>query len=492
MELSKLAGTGIEGLDDVLRGGLPRERMYLIQGSPGVGKTTLAMQFLLEGARRGERVLYITLAESKQEICDIGASHGWSLDGVEIHELSAVPEDYVSDDTLFAPSEVDLREVTEKLLSRIEPLQPDRVVFDSLSEIRLLAQDALRYRRQIVALKQYFSARKATVLLLDDLDEHDEKQVQSLVHGVIVLQQSAPEYGAERRRLHLSKLRGVAFRGGYHDYRIHQGGVRVHPRLVALEHRGEPFTTHLDSGNKNLDQLLGGGIAYGSSTLIVGPAGSAKTTLCAQFAASAAAGGQNIDMYTFEENPRGVCARADAVGLGLTRAVDAGRLQITKVDPAELTPGEFAHRVRASIEERDTRVVIIDGLNGYISAMPEERFITLHMRELLDFLSQRGVATFLVLAHHGLVGTMQTPTDISYISDSVILIRFFEAFGEVRKAISVLKRRDKPHETSIRELRLGAGGVEIGERLQDFHGVLTGVPVYRGAERELMRDDGAK
>ncbi len=489
MSSNPLISTGIRGLDDVLRGGLPSNRMYLIQGDPGVGKTTLALQFLLEGAARGERGLYITLSETEEEIRSVAFSHQWDLTKLALYELSAAEQSMQSDDnTLFPASEVELKEIMTTLLGEVDRVRPSRVVFDSLSEIRLLAQDPLRYRRQILALKQYFAGKHSTVLLLDDrTSQSGDIQLQSIAHGVIVLDRLAPEYGGERRRLFVSKLRGVKFRGGYHDYTIETGGLQVFPRLVAAEHRERQPRTYLQSGIKALDSLLGAGLAYGTSTLVIGPAGSGKSTLVAQYAVAVARQGGRAEIFSFEEAADTLFERTAALGLDLEGQIEAGRVGFKQIDPAELTPGEFVHLVRQSVEEKGTRVVIIDSLNGYLNAMPQERFLTLHIHELLTYLNQRGVATLMVMAQHGLIGGhMDQPVDVSYLADSVVMLRFFEAAGAVRKAISIVKSRSGNHESTIRELALESGGIVIGAPLSQFRGVLTGVPEYAGEGKALL------
>jgi circadian clock protein KaiC len=483
------AASGISGLDDILRGGFTRHRMHLIQGDPGVGKTTLALQFLMAGAARGERSLYVSLAETDEEIRSAAQSHGWDLTGVDIYEMPPAENDAATDNTLFPTAEVDLRETTATLLAEIERVKPVRVAIDSLSEIRLLAQDAFRYRRQIMALKQYFSRRQTTVLLLDDLTRIEgDREIESLVHGVIYLDRLAPEYGGERKRVRVVKLRGVAFRTGYHDYTIERGGLRVYPRLVAAEHRRELDGRTLHSGIRGLDELLGGGIRYGTGTLIVGPAGSGKSTLAAAFMASAVASGTSAALYCFEESPGLLMARAESLGIGLSDLVQKGKLTIKPVDPAELTPGQFAHMVRQEVEN-GTRCVVIDSVNGYLNAVPGERYLSLHLRELLSYLGQHGVASFMVMAQHGLVTAQHhLPVDVSYLADNVVMLRYFEAAGEVRKAVSVVKMRGGPHEPTIRELAMDPNGISVGRPLREFRGVLTGVPHFEGDAAQLIKE----
>lgn len=476
-----LATTGIPGLDEVLSGGFSPNRLYLIEGVPGSGKTTLALQFLLEGAQRGESVIYITLSESKEELCAVAASHGWSLDGVTVEELVPSEASLLPDEqyTMFHPSEVELSEATKTILAVVDQIKPSRVVFDSLSELRLLAGNALRYRRQILALKQFFSGRRCTVLLLDDMTSSDhDLQVQSIAHGVVLLEQLNPEYGAERRRLRVVKFRGRRFRGGYHDYVIVRGGLDVFPRLVASDHKPPPVRERIASGITELDALLGGGVERGSSTLFVGGAGTGKSSVVAQFVGTAAQRGQKSAMFIFDENIDTLLTRSAALGVDLRQHVALGLVMIKQVDPAELSPGEFSHKIRLAVEQMGVAIVVIDSLNGYLNAMPEERFLIIQLHELLTYLGQAGVATLLVGAHQGLIGAnMATPVDASYLADSVVLMRYYEVQGEVRQVISVIKKRGGAHERTIREFRMQAGGIIVGEPLRSFRGVLTGVPV---------------
>ena len=479
-----LAKTGIEGLDDVLSGGFTPHRLYLLEGVPGSGKTTLALQFLLEGIRNGEQVLYVTLSETEEELRAVASSHGWSLDEMNIRELVPSEDSLQPDDqyTVFHPSEVELGETTKKILADVEQFKPSRVVFDSLSELRLLAGNPLRYRRQILALKQFFNGRKCTVLLLDDMTgaTHD-LQVQSIAHGVVRMEQLYPEYGAERRRLIVVKFRGRRFRGGFHDCAIKTGGIEVYPRLVASEHRAQPLVEKLASGIGEMDALLGGGLERGTSTLIVGAAGTGKSTLAAQFVASAAGRGQRAAMFIFDENIHTLFSRTAGLGIELQKHVDDGQVKLRQVDPAELSPGELAHEIRRTVERDRISVLVIDSLNGFLNAMPEERFLIIQLHEMLAYLGQAGVATILVGAHQGLIGgPMISPVDASYLADAVILMRYFETKGEVRQAISVVKKRGGTHERSIREFRLESGGIKVGQPLKDFRGVLTGVPIFEG------------
>ncbi|HVF42871.1 MAG TPA: ATPase domain-containing protein [Pyrinomonadaceae bacterium] len=480
---SRLA-TGSAGLDTILDGGLPANRLYLVEGDPGAGKTTLAMKFLIEGAARGEAVLYVTLSETKEELTAVAASHGWTLAGINIHELVPPENALLAEEqyTIFHPSEVELGDTTKTIIEEVERTEPRRVVFDSLSEMRLLARDPLRYRRQILALKQYFAGRQCTVLLLDDRTATDaDLQVQSIAHGVIALEHLALDYGAERRRLRVTKLRGSRFRGGFHDFTIKTGGVEVYPRLVVADHRHEFTAETISSDVPELDALLGGGLDRGTSTLLMGPAGSGKSSLAAQFVAAAAMRGERAATFIFDEGLTTYLKRADGLCCGLRAEIEAGRVSVQQVDPAELSPGEFAHFVRVAVERDGAGLVVIDSLNGYLQAMPDERFLTAQMHELLTYLNQRGVVTILILAQHGFMGTaMNSPVDVSYLADGVVLLRYFEAGGAIRRAVSVIKKRTGAHEDTIRELRLSSGGITVGEPLSDFHGVLTGVPTYSG------------
>ncbi|HEV7716353.1 MAG TPA: ATPase domain-containing protein [Steroidobacteraceae bacterium] len=481
------ATTGISGLDDILNGGFTPNRMYLIEGVPGSGKTTLSLQFLLEGARRGEPVLYVSLSESGEEIRAVAESHGWTLDGITIRELAPsesalAPEEQYS---IFHPSEIELTETTKRILADIEALKPTRLVLDSLSELRLLTGSPLRYRRQILALKQFFIGRHCTVILLDDLSSTErDLQVQSITHGVIGLEQLVPQFGADRRRLRVIKFRGKSFRSGFHDYVIRAGGLEVFPRVVAAESRHGSNRDRLSGGIEALDSLLGGGIERGTSTLIVGAAGTGKSTISAQFVTAAAERGDSSTLFIFDESAATLLARTTELGIELAKHVRSGVVTIKQVDPAEMSPGELAHGLRVAVEQGKASIVVIDSLNGYLNSMPEERYLTTQLHELLMYLGQQGVATILIGAHQGLVGAaMVTPIEASYLADAVILLRYFEAEGEVRQAISVVKKRSGEHERSIREFRLARGGIKIGEPLRNYRGVLTGVPIPQRSRR---------
>ena len=481
--------TGSEGLDDILGGGLDANRMYLYEGRPGTGKTTIALQFLLEGAQLGERVLYITLSETLRELRLVARRHGWSLDKIDVFEL--VPPEMTLDPdreiTVLHPAELELSETTKHVFERVAATNPVRIVFDSLSELRLLAQNPLRYRRQVLALKHFFSARNCTVILLDDLSsqEHDV-HLHSISHGVILLEQLALDYGAERRRLRVVKMRGISFRGGFHDFTIQKGGLAIFPRLVAAEHHAGGVGQLVHSGNAELDKLLGGGIESGTNILFIGAAGVGKSSLALTYAIAAADRGDHAVYFAFDEGRGTLEARACTLGLPLQPALDSGAIRLQQIDPAELSPGEFSSNVRRSVEVDKAKVVIIDSLNGYLNAMPDERFLVLQMHELLSYLGQQGVLTILILAQHGLVGPMDTPLDISYLSDAVLMLRYFEVDGHVRRALSVVKKRSGNHEHTIREFRLSSGGVALGPPLKGFSGIFTGTPVYHGDNKPLM------
>jgi circadian clock protein KaiC len=472
--------TGVAGLDDVLRGGLPASRMYLVEGDPGAGKTTLALQFLREGVRLGQRTLYITLSETRDELVAVCASHGWALDGIDVHEVSAALLDD-EDNTLFVPGDIELGERSREMLAEVERVGPARVVLDSCTELRLLAQSQLRFRRQLLALKEALIRRGCTILLLDNPGGHvGDGLLQSLVHGVIHMEQLSPEYGAERRRLRVKKLREVSFRGGYHDFVIRTGGLEVFPRLVAAEHHDRVLGEALKSGVRELDDLLGGGLPRGTSTLIMGPAGSLKSSIAIQYAVAAALGGDRVAAFLFDEDEATMVARSEGLGMPVRRCLSEGRLQVRQVDPAQLSPGEFTHIIREAVEKDGARLVLIDSLNGYLHAMSQEKLLALQLHELLSYLRQVGVATVMVVALHGLVGEQRAPIDVSYLADNVILMRFFEAQGQVRRAVSMLKKRTGRHEATIRELSIGNDRLVVGPPLDQFRGVLAGTPQYVG------------
>jgi circadian clock protein KaiC len=471
--------TGVEGLDDILEGGLPPGHLYLVEGDPGTGKTTLALQFLIAGVNKGESVLYVTLSESAKELEDVAASHGWSLKGLKIFELLPDEEALRPERqyTVFHPSEVELGDTTKAIVAKVDEVKPERIVIDSLSELRMLAQDPLRYRRQILAFKQYFTGRRCTVVLLDDRTNTDrDLQLQSIAHGVLSLENLSRDYGIKRRRLEVLKLRGSSFREGYHDYGIKRGGLAVYPRLIASEHKTKFSREKISSGIKELDTLVGGGIDRGTSTLVMGPAGAGKSTIAAKYAFAAMERGEPAAVYLFDEGMQTYLGRLKSLGLDADPFLKNGRFLLYQIDVAELSPGEFVDRVHQAVDRDGAKVVIIDSLNGFINAMPEEKYLPMQLHELTTFLNQKGVASFMVLAQHGLIGKeMQTPVDVSYLADAVLLLRYFEANGEVKQAISMIKKRSGHHERAIRELRLHHG-ILVGEALYDFKGVLTGVP----------------
>ncbi len=492
----QLLSTGVDGLDEVLNGGLPRGHVFLIEGELGAGKTTLGLQFLLEGIRLGERVLYVTLAESEREIQQVARSHGWSLDKLTIYEFTPGEDVLHPDDqySAFHPFDVEFRDTMQSILKEVASLQPGRIVLDSLSEIRLLAGDPLRYRRQVLALKQFFTNRNCTALLLDDRSATErDVQLQTMAHGVLILERVPREYGRTRRRLQVSKLRGSTYREGYHDYCIATGGVNVYPRLVASEYPNEPVTVVASSGHPKLDALWGGGITRGPSTLLLGPAGSGKSSIALSYAVTAARRGEVAAMFLFEEWIHLACTRGDGLDIDPVPCMNSGKLTMVQIDLAELSPGEFIQRVRRAVDDRGAKVIVIDSLNGYINAMPGEQHLALQLHEMLGFLNQRGVLTILVLAQAGLMGAPATsPVDLSYPADNVMLFRYFEAEGRVRKALSVVKKRSGAHEDTIRELHMGPGRISIGDPLAAFRGILTGVPVYTGSTLAAGNTDAAR
>jgi circadian clock protein KaiC len=482
--------TGVAGLDEILQGGLSRGHVFLLEGEPGAGKTTIALQFLLEGTKSGEPCLYITLSETEDELRQGASSHGWTL-GPNINVFELIPPESLLDSdqqqSLLYSSDLELGETTRKIFEAVERVKPRRVVLDSLSEIRLLAQSSLRYRRQILAIKHYFARHGATVLMLDDLTaEAGDKTVHSVAHGVVHLQELAPAFGAERRRIRIIKYRGQRYRGGFHDFTIATGGVNVFPRLIAAEHRSKFERKQLSTNIKELDDLLGGGIETGSSTLVLGPAGTGKSLIAMTFAMAAVARGEKVALFIFDEELRLLFDRMKGMGIDLEGARERGDIVLEAVDAAELSPGEFSHRVCKTVHDSGVKAVVIDSLNGYQAAMPEENSLILHMHELLQYLNRQGAATFMTVAQHGLVGDMQSPVDVTYLADSVILLRYFEALGRVRRAISVIKKRSGFHENTIREFRIANNGLTLGAPLEGFQGVLRGVPTFTGGRGSLM------
>lgn len=483
--------TGIEGLDRILCGGLPRNRLYLVQGDPGVGKTTLALQFLLEGVRENEKALYIALSETKDEIVAVALSHRWNLEALDVFELSALEQQLAQtkQNTLFHPSEVELSKTAKTLLDEIERVQPARLVIDSLSELRLLSENPLRYRRQMLALKQFLAPRKCTTLLLDDragLDD-SELQVQSIAHGVITLEKRLMDYGAPRRTITVDKLRGVRFHEGSHDYVIRSGGIHVFPRLIAASHSKDFVQETISSGLKELDALLGGGLDRGTSTLIMGPAGTGKSSIALQNAIAAAERREKSLFFLFDENIKTITKRTAALGMPLAEHMKSGCIRLQQLNPAEISPGEFACRIVDAVEGQMVSLIVIDSLGGYLQAMPNEKLLNLQLHELLTYLRQQGVVTIITLAQHGLVGTMQSPVDVTYIADTVLLLRYFEAAGRVKKAVSAIKKRSGSHEETIREFDIDATGLRVGKPLTDFQGVLTGVPTFYGDKEQMLK-----
>jgi circadian clock protein KaiC len=487
---NKLCTMGVSGLDEILKGGLPENRLYLLQGEPGTGKTTISLQFLLEGVRKGESTLYITFSETKDEIHAVARSHGWDISKINLLELSAIEGQLRPEavNTVFHPAQVEMNQTTQILFNEVERTKPTRVVFDSVSEMRMLAETPLRYRRQMLSLKQFFSGKECTVLLLDDLTASPtDLQVQSIVHGVLNLQKLHPSFGDERRRLNIVKLRGVNFVGGHHDYAIEVGGVKVFPRIIATD-RNEDFERgQISSGIAGLDTLLGGGLDRGSSNLFMGPAGTGKSTLSIQYAYESAKRGEHACIFAFEESIHTLLARTNALGMDIQKYIDKGLLAVQKIDPAQLSPGEFADLIRTAVKEKKTRVVVIDSLNGYIHAMPEETYLTLQLHELLAYLGGQGVVSILVLAQQGLMGNMTTPIDLTYLADTVLVTRYYEAEAIIRKAVSVIKKRGGAHETTIRDLKLSSKGVEVGHPLVEYRGILTGTPMFTAEGDKKLR-----
>jgi circadian clock protein KaiC len=473
----------------ILGGGLPSRRLYLLDGSPGTGKTTLALQFLLAGVGRGAPVLYVTLSESREELDEVASSHGWTLDGIDVFELPAEDTEAMRESyTLFHPGEVELQEVVDRVFAAVERSRARLVVLDSLSEMRLLARDPLRFRRQILALKHFFASRGCTVLLLDDKTAPEgDLQLHSLAHGVIQLEHIALEYGAERRRLQVLKLRGRRFLGGYHDFRIRTGGLAVYPRIQRVESTGDARGRPLTSGSPGLDALLGGGLPSGTSILVTGPAGTGKSVLATQYACAAATRGEKVRFYLFDERLGTFALRSEGLGMDVQDLVADGRFSLCQVEPTEWSPGEFAHDVVRAVQD-GVQMVVIDSINGYLQSMPEERLLSVQVHELLSYLASRGVTSVLTLVQRGIFGNpVDEVADVSYLADSVVLLRYFEVSGTVRQAISVVKKRSGDHERTIRECRVGRGGLHVGQPLHDFQGVLTGVPHYVGDTGPLMR-----
>ena len=481
--------TGIPGLDEVLGGGLPPGNMYLVEGESGAGKTTLGLQFLLEGVRRGERTLWITLSETEAQLLQSARSHGWSLEGIDVCNPGSPqrinqPNDKYS---FFSPADVELDEIRNAFFAATERVRPSRVVFDPFSDIRHLAREVLRYRREVLSLREFFNENRCTVLLMQELTRGTggDLQAEALVHGYLTLHQDAPEYGGQRRRLRVHKMRGMSFRDGYHDFAIQTGGLEVYPRLIAAEHVADHAEEIALSGVPQLDLLLGGGVDRGSSMLIMGPAGVGKSTLAPQYAVSAAGRGEKAAVFVFDETVRTFRTRGEKLGFRIRQLTSDGTLTLRQIDSAEFSAGQFTNMVKQAVDA-GASLVVIDSLSGYLSTMPEERFLSAYLHELLTTLSHRNVLTILTLAQHGLVGEhVAAPVDVSYLADTVVLVRYFEAFGKIRRAISVVKKRSGAHEVAVREMRIEASGIAIGEPLTDFQGVLTGRPEFTGDSEQL-------
>jgi len=481
MSSHSVCATGVEGLDDVLSGGLPANRIYLLKGDPGVGKTTLALQFLLEGTLQGQTGLYFTLSETKEELEVSAQSHGWDLKKINVFELSAIEQSIQreTENTFFHPADVELNRTTKTLLDEVERINPARVVFDSLSEMRMLSETPLRYRRQILKLKQYFAGRKCTVLFLDDCSAGaQDLQVESIAHGVIELTRSSPEYGISRRQLQVQKIRGIRFREGKHDFIIDRGGLKIFPRLVAAEHHVDFKRETFSSGIKGLDLLLGGGLDRGTSNMFMGPPGSGKSTIALQFAIVAARQKENVLLFIFDETVGTLVNRATALGLDVRPHLKDGTIEIQQIDPAELSPGELAHRIRMGVSKKNARMVVIDSINGYLNAMPAERYLNLQLHEVLSYLNQQGVISIMILAQQGIIGPMQSSIDLTYLADTVLTLRYFEARGAVKQALAVIKKRSGGHERTIREMIITERGIEVGLPLVDMQGVLGGTPSF--------------
>lgn len=488
-DTNSIVSTGISGLDNVLRGGLPRGHLYLIEGDAGAGKTTLGLQFLIEGKRCGEQTLWVSLSETEAQLRGTAASHGWDLDGIVIFNPtrleSGVPD---GDYSFFSPADIELSDITKTVVDVVERVNPSRVVFDPFSDVRMLARDPLRYRRQVLQLREYFMRRQCTVLLIQERTAEgvSDPAAEGLVQGIITLYQNAPDFGRQRRRLRVLKLRGVDYRDGFHDAALVTGGMRIYPRLIAHEHALTLQREVVSTGIPTFDQMLGGGIDRGSSVLVLGPAGVGKSTLCNQFVIAEAHRGVKIAVFLFDETVRAFMARGESLDLPVGPLMESGQLLVRQIDPTEFSPGEFGHEVRRLVEDEHVKLLLIDSLNGFLNGMPDERHLSLHLHELLTYLSYQNVLTLLTMNQHGFMGEMvHAPVDISYLADVAVILRYFEAAGSVRRAASVLKRRSGAHEVDIREMSIARGGIKFGDVLTDFRGVLSGLPHYVGDVSEL-------
>jgi circadian clock protein KaiC len=486
--------TGIAGLDAILGGGLPSGHLYMVEGESGAGKTTLGLQFLIAGRARGERTLWITLSETERELAQAAESHGWSLDGIDVCNPSSLARTLSSDETysFFSPADVELDEIWTTIMEAAKRIRPERVVFDPFSDVRHLSRETLRYRRQVLGLREFFAELGTTVVLMQEMTRGaaGDLQAEALVHGYMTLHQEAPQYGGQRRRLRVHKMRGIPFRDGYHDFVIQTGGLEVYPRLTAAEHLTDYAEESIASGVTALDALLGGGIPRGSSLLILGAAGVGKSTLATQYAHAAVARGEHVALFIFDETTRTFCARGEGLAIPVRQYVADGRLTLRQVDSAEFSPGQFTNLVMRTVEDAGATIVIIDSLSGYLHAMPEEHALSAHLHELLTYLSHRNVVTMLTLAQHGLIGNqVSSPIDISYLADTVLLLRYFEAAGAIRRAISVLKKRSGEHERYLRDMQISSSGITIGEPLSQFRGVLSGQPEFIGRTAQLEPGD---
>ncbi|PRY06143.1 ATPase domain-containing protein [Paraburkholderia sp. BL25I1N1] len=480
--------TGIPELDFVLRGGLPKYRLHLIEGAPGTGKTTIALRFLIDGVRNQESCLYVTFSESTDELVSAARTHGWDVGGIDFFELVPDEAQAAQQQTVLLPAEIELDKTVQRIIARIEATHPDRIVIDSVSELRLLAHDPFIYRRQLSSLKRFLQGRCITTILLDDLRFNDDGELQSLVHGVISLSSSERDYGAGRRRLRIAKMRGTNLMSGWHDYALVTGEVLVFPSLIANDHTSDVRGAPLRSGSPGLDEILGSGLDRGTTTMLIGPSGAGKSSLALSYALAGARNGEHAAYFSFDEAYEIFVRRGQSLGLDPQPALASGQLAWQRMNPSRISPGEFVWAVRREVEDKNARVVVIDSINSYLSTMPEERSLIAQLHELLTYLNRRGVVTLLLLAQQGVLGDVENPVDLSFLSDTVLLLRFFEAAGQLRRAVTVIKRRTGAHDTAIHEFRLSGHGVEIGRPLRDLHGIFSGVPTYSGSPDNLIDD----